>query len=177
MSESPDHPVASTRHFHCLGLGSVPAQGTKIPEPRVPCAPTPLRKAHQNYSLCRAQFASNSSGLKYTCPLTPAVTPRSWYYSYVFVCVESLNIQGESLLHCRCWFSHYITSDSLRVHRLQPARLRWSWGIPGKNPGVGCHILLQGLFPTQGSNWSLLHWQGDSLWLSHSWCSQRLKTT
>ena len=28
---------------------------------------------------------------------------------------------------------------------------------PGKNPGVGCHVLLQGLFPTQGSNPSLLH--------------------
>ena len=23
---------------------------------------------------------------------------------------------------------------------------------PGKNPGVGCHALLQGIFPTQGSN-------------------------
>ena len=24
---------------------------------------------------------------------------------------------------------------------------------PGKNTGVGCHALLQGIFPTQGSNW------------------------
>ena len=28
---------------------------------------------------------------------------------------------------------------------------------PGKNTGVGCHALLQGIFPTQGSNWGLLH--------------------
>ena len=28
---------------------------------------------------------------------------------------------------------------------------------PGKNIGVGCHALLQGIFPTQGSNPSLLH--------------------
>ena len=28
---------------------------------------------------------------------------------------------------------------------------------PGKNTGVGCHVLLQGIFPTQGSNPSLLH--------------------
>ena len=37
---------------------------------------------------------------------------------------------------------------------------------PGKNTGVGCHSLLQEIFPTQGSNpgfWSLLHWQVDSL--------------
>ena len=26
------------------------------------------------------------------------------------------------------------------------------WDFPGKNTGVGCHFLLQGIFPTQGSN-------------------------
>ena len=26
------------------------------------------------------------------------------------------------------------------------------WNSPGKNTGVGCHFLLQGIFPTQGSN-------------------------
>ena len=34
---------------------------------------------------------------------------------------------------------------------------------PGRNTGVGCHSLLQGIFPTQGSNPGLLHWQADSL--------------
>ena len=37
---------------------------------------------------------------------------------------------------------------------------------PGKNTGVGCHALLQGIFPTKGSNPSLLcllHWQACSL--------------
>ena len=28
---------------------------------------------------------------------------------------------------------------------------------PGKNPGVGCHALLQGIFPTQGLNLGLPH--------------------
>ena len=28
---------------------------------------------------------------------------------------------------------------------------------PGKNTGVGCYLLLQGIFPTQGSNPGLLH--------------------
>ena len=32
-----------------------------------------------------------------------------------------------------------------------------SQGIPGKNPGAGCHALFQGIFPTQGSNLCLLH--------------------
>ena len=38
------------------------------------------------------------------------------------------------------------------------------------NPGVCCHALFQGIFPTQGSNLCLLHllhWQADSLPLSH----------
>ena len=38
---------------------------------------------------------------------------------------------------------------------------------PGKNIGVGCHFLLQGIFKTQGLNLCLLHWQADSLTLNH----------
>jgi len=40
------------------------------------------------------------------------------------------------------------------------------WNFPGKNTGVGCHFLLQGIFLTQGLNpsfLSCLHWQVDSL--------------
>ena len=36
-----------------------------------------------------------------------------------------------------------------------------------KNTGVGCHFFLQGIFPIQGTNLHLLHWQVDSLPLSH----------
>ena len=32
-----------------------------------------------------------------------------------------------------------------------------------KNTGMGCHALLQGIFPTQGSNPCLLHWQEDAI--------------
>ena len=31
-------------------------------------------------------------------------------------------------------------------------RLLSQWNFPGKSTGVGCHFLLQGIFPTQGSN-------------------------
>ena len=34
------------------------------------------------------------------------------------------------------------------------------WDSPGKNAGVGCHSLFQGIFPTQGSNPSLLLGRG-----------------
>ena len=45
---------------------------------------------------------------------------------------------------------------TLRPHGLWPARLLCPWDSPGKNSGVGCHGLLQGIFPTQGSNPGLL---------------------
>ena len=44
----------------------------------------------------------------------------------------------------------------------------------GKNTGVGCHFLLQRIFPTQGLNLHLLHWQADSLLLSHQGSSKSL---
>ena len=46
-----------------------------------------------------------------------------------------------------------------------PSRLPRPWDSPGKNTGVGCHALLQGIFLTQELNLSLLcllHWQEDS---------------
>ena len=49
---------------------------------------------------------------------------------------------------------------------LQFAMLLSPWDTPGKDTGVGCHSLLQGIFPTQGSNphfLHLLHWQVGSL--------------
>ena len=63
---------------------------------------------------------------------------------------------------------------TLQPQGLQPTRLLWQQGFPGKNTGVGCHFLLQGIFPTQGSNpylcvscigrWIVYHWTtGDTL--------------
>ena len=65
-------------------------------------------------------------------------------------------------------------SDSLQADSLSdPAKLSPGilsqenpWGSPGKNFGVGCHALLQGIIPTLGLNphlFHLLHWQADSL--------------
>ena len=51
-----------------------------------------------------------------------------------------------------------------------PTRLLCPWDSPGKKTGVGCPALLQGIFPTQGSNphlLRLLHWQAGSLPLRH----------
>ena len=47
-------------------------------------------------------------------------------------------------------------SDSLIPHWMQLARLLFPWDSPGKNIGVGCHFLLQGISSTQGTNPPLL---------------------
>ena len=54
-------------------------------------------------------------------------------------------------------------------HGLQPVRLLCAWNSPGKSTGVGCRFLLQGLFPTQGSDLCLylLHWQVGSFLPGH----------
>ena len=51
---------------------------------------------------------------------------------------------------CMCVLSRSVVSESLQPHRLQPARLLCPWSSPGKNTGVGCPFLLQGIFLTQG---------------------------
>ena len=59
-----------------------------------------------------------------------------------------------------------IMSNSLWPHRLSPPGSSCPWDSPGKNTEVGCHALLQGIFPTQGLNLYLLclmHWQAGSL--------------
>ena len=49
-----------------------------------------------------------------------------------------------------------VVSDFLQPLGLQPIGLFCPWDSPGKNTGVGCHALLQGIFPTQGSNLQLM---------------------
>ena len=36
-------------------------------------------------------------------------------------------------------------------------KLLHPWDFQGKSTGVGCHFILQGIFPTQGSNPGLSH--------------------
>ena len=62
--------------------------------------------------------------------------------------------------HC---VSRSITSDSLWPHGLGPTRLLCPWNSLGKNTGVGCHSLLQGILLTQGSNSGPLALHADFL--------------
>ena len=66
------------------------------------------------------------------------------------------------------FFSFKVMSNSFSTSWTVAHQLPLSTGFfPGKNTGVGCHFLLQGVFLNQELNPSLLHWQADSLPLSH----------
>ena len=60
-------------------------------------------------------------------PLAPPGKPQLsvyyYYYYYYYYQVAS------------------VVSDSVRPHRRQPTRLPRPWDSPGKNTGVGCHLL------------------------------------
>ena len=58
-------------------------------------------------------------------------------------------------------------SNSRQPHGLWPTNLLCPWDSPGKNIGVGCHALIQVIFPTQGSNPGLLPCRWILYCLSH----------
>ena len=81
-------------------------------------------------------------------------------YSCHFFLISSASVKLVSV-------SHSVVPDSLRLHGLQPTRFLCPWDFPGKDTGVGCHFLLQGIFPTQGSNPGLLHCRQILYWVSY----------
>ena len=67
---------------------------------------------------------------------------------------------------CACLLSHFSRVRLFVTLRTVATRLLCSWDSPGQNTAVGCHALLQGIFPTQGSNSCLLglvHGQAGSV--------------
>ena len=50
-----------------------------------------------------------------------------------------------------------VVSSSFQPHGLKTARLLTPWDFPGRNTGVGCNFLLQGILLTQGLNPRFLH--------------------
>ena len=78
-------------------------------------------------------------------------------------------VKVKSPSHIRLFATHGLYSTSL----LNP------WNFPGGSTGVGCHFLLQGIFPTQGLNLGLPHCRQTLYPLSHQgspWCHEGLRT-
>ena len=130
-----------------------------------------LRTISSNWILhSRGQYSSTLTNLG-----PGARQPGTTKHPRVYPLIQTIPLKTAQLLSCLTHpsspvLSHSVLSDSLRPHGLQPTRLLCPWNSPGRNTGVGCHFLLQGIFPTQGSNsrlLHLLHWQAASLPLSH----------
>ena len=100
------------------------------------------------------------SFLAYCClPLYPVeVSPVSLFSQGFFSLIRTPVILGEVKWSESC----SVMSDSLR-----PCGLYSPWNSLGQNTGVGSLSLLQGIFPTQGSNPGLLHSRRILYQLSH----------
>ena len=92
----------------------------------------------------------------------------SYIYIYIFFFFFHMFLWAKAFYKsCCCCLAAKLCLTLLRPRGLQPSRLLCPWDFPGKNTGVGCHFLLQGIFRTRRLNPFLLHWQADSLPLSH----------
>ena len=86
-------------------------------------------------------------------PLAPSGKHITWNSIVKVFQVSILFTHSEAKLHCCVWL----------FCNPMDCRLLCPWDFPGENTGVGCHFLLQRLFPTLRA----LHWQVGSLPRGH----------
>ena len=92
-----------------------------------------------------------------------------WFFKGRFYIKWNTQYHKYRLMGFACTHTKSLQSClTLQPSELWPSRLLCPWDSPGKNPGVGCRALLQGIFPTQRSNPLLLHWQVGS-WPLATW--------
>ena len=97
------------------------------------------------------------------CPSLPSSAPRTCPVGApIFSASPRPRVRNVGAVRSRS-----VMSDSLQPCGLWPARLLCPWDSPGKSTGVGCPALLQGIFPTQGSNQGLLYRRQILYCLSH----------
>ena len=114
--------------------------------------------------LCPWDFPGKNTGVGSYFLLQEIFQPSDW------TCVSCIGSQlvlyqwttREAPAEVECMKAAHSTSNSLWSHGLYT-----SWNSPGQNTGVGSLSLLQGSFPTQGSNPGLLHWGWILYQLSH----------
>ena len=95
-------------------------------------------------------------------PCRPATClPRGWGRG---CCAEEVDFHAcqhfsgaQSLSHVRLFATPWTVALQATL----------SMGFPKQECNSGCHAFLQGIFLAQGSNACLMHWQADSLPLSH----------
>ena len=69
----------------------------------------------------------------------------TYIHAYTHICKTYVYV-------CVCMLSHFSCVQLFVTYALWLAILLCPWNSPGKNTGVDCHALLQGIFPSQGLN-------------------------
>ena len=70
------------------------------------------------------------------------------FWKTIWHCLVELNILTPWV--CVCCAQLFVTPWTVAL------QVPLSMGFPSKNTGMGCHFLLQGIFPTRGPNLGLL---------------------
>ena len=111
----------------------------------------------------RSPAGGNGNPLQYLCLQNP-MDRGAWWAAVQGVAESRTRLKRlSSSCSMQLWesmvvvFSSSFVSDSLWPFELEPTRLFCQWDSLGKNIGVGCHFLLQGIFPIQGSKPWLQH--------------------
>ena len=79
----------------------------------------------------------------------------------IYLSYNSSRDNGDGVLSCS------VVSDSVQPMECSPPGSSVRGDFPGKNTGMDCHALLQGIFPTQGLNPGLLHCRQNLYCLSY----------
>ena len=88
----------------------------------------------------------------------PELFRLGWLISSVFLTRTSLPKTTHENRYYGAWPGWEVSVRVLPLTRgLWPPRLLCPWDFPGKSTGMSGHFLLQGIFPTQRLNPSLLH--------------------
>ena len=152
----------------------------------------PPQKFRKMYKWCWKQWRCNAKCKPKRDRVIMAMTKKdTWRFhpippnkQFNQVFIENLVHKRHSAIESESVSVARLCGGSLPPHWLSPTRFLCSWGCPGKNIGVCCHALLQGIFPTQGSNLGVrqcrqilhrLSHQGSSI--KDSWIKKKARSS
>ena len=131
------------------------------------------RVGHNWSDLAAATLTGMLTYLNASCTMLFSLKNSSWPYTMNMSSCSSPHHPSQSASHFPP-FHHFPPLPqseseicSVESNSLQPHGLYSLWNSPGQNTGVGSLSLLQGIFPTQGSNPRLTHCRRILYQLSH----------
>ena len=101
------------------------------------------------------QHVNKISNLICSLPIFPC--SDNHIYIYIYIYIYTLALANRRDMHAQSLSHVWLSATPWTV----APRLLCPWDPPGKNTGVGCHFLLQGIFLTRGLTLHLqhpLHW-------------------